>query len=119
MNTRWVTKAFSKNSTPVVIDESLLDEEVVIFMQGKNVFEDRIYSYIKLPLRNLQRLKTALTNNENFIPSDFGTVLFAGKGEPTPELRSEMAVTYGLIDVPKPPPPQINTSQPAFWGEED
>ena len=114
----WVTRAYSKNSTPVVVDEALLDEEVVILLQGNNAFGDPIYSYIKMTLRNLMKLKTTMRGTKNFLPSDFGSVLYAGKGEPTPELRSEMAVTYGLIEVPKPIPPKINTAQPSMWEDD-
>lgn len=117
--TDWVTRAFSKNSTPVVFDEKLLDEEVVVLMQGKNTFNDPVYSYIKLSLRNLQKLKNSMKKKENFVPSDFGTILAAGTGEPSVELRSEMAVTYGLVDVPKPVVPKINISQPSVWDEGD
>ncbi|MFO1242823.1 MAG: hypothetical protein U1E36_06440 [Rickettsiales bacterium] len=115
----WVTRAFSKNSTSVVFDEKLLDEEVVILMQGKNTFNDPVYSYVKLSLRNLQKLKNAMKNKERFVPSDFGSILSAGTGEPSAELRSEMAVTYGLVDVPKPVMPKINISQPSVWDEDD
>ena len=96
----WVTSAFSRNSTAIEIDEALLDEEVVILLRGKNQFQDAIFSYLKLSLRNLQKLKVALINKADFMPSDFGTVLAAGRGEPSQELRSEMAVTYGMIDRP-------------------
>lgn len=117
--TEWVTRAFSQNSTPVEIDEKLLDEEVVILLQGKNNFGDSIYSYIKLPLRNLSKLRSAMRGSQNFLPSDYGNVISAGKGDPSPELRSEMAVTYGLVDVPKPRMPKISTAQPSVWTEDD
>lgn len=104
MNTNWTTKAFSKNSTPVAIDDDILDEKVVILMQGNNVFGDRIFSYVQLTLRKLQELRGDLASTKDFLPSDYGTVLAAGKGDPSPELRSEMAITYNMIDVPKSKP---------------
>lgn len=117
--TEWVTRAFSKNSTPVELDEKLLNEEVVILLQGWNAFNNPIYSYLKLTLGNLQKLKKAALNRENFLPSDFGTVLSAGTGDPSKELHSEMSVTYGLVDVPKPRMPKISTAQPSVWTEDD
>ena len=102
MSSDWVASAFSKNSTVLEIDEELLEEEVVILLSGRNRFGDQIYSYLKLTLRNLQELKKALKEKQEFMPADFGTVLAAGRGEPSPELRSEMAITYNMIDKPKP-----------------
>ena len=117
MTTKWVTKAFSKNSTPVEIDEELLDEKVVILLQGKNVFGDDIFSYLELTLRNMMEIKNKLVKGENFMPSDLGTVLAAGKGEPSEELRQEMAVKYNMIDVPRPRPQNFNAPQPKVWDD--
>lgn len=108
----------------------MLNENVVILMQGKNVFGDKIFSYLELTLNALQELKAKMRTNDNFMPSDFGTVLAAGKGDPSDELRSEMAVTYNMIDVPgrrnaggaasnaAPAPmtmPQVDASQSALY----
>lgn len=100
MSGQWKTKAFSKNSTPVSLDDSILDEKVVILLQGDNSFGDEIYSYLQLTIRNLQKMREFLVSGEKFMPAEFGAVLAAGKGEPSQELRSEMAVTYGMIDKP-------------------
>lgn len=100
MDTKWTTQAQSGNSTPVELTEEMLNENVVILLQGKNVFGDKIFSYLELTLNALQELKAKMRTNDNFMPSDFGTVLAAGKGDPSDELRSEMAVTYNMIDVP-------------------
>jgi hypothetical protein len=92
MNTTWKTSAFSKNSTPVELDEQLLNEKVVILLQGKNVYGDQIFTYLQLTLRSLQLLRAKMVKTEDFMPAEYGTVLAAGKGEPSAELRSEMAV---------------------------
>jgi hypothetical protein len=119
--TEWTPQAFSSNSTPVAVDEALLDEEVVIYMTGKNIYGDPTYAYIKLTLRNLQKLKMAMDNDDQFMPSDFGTVLAAGRGEPSEEIRAETALTYNLVDIPKPitraPRPAANFAQPSMWDE--
>ena len=104
MSESWQTRAFSDNTTPVELSEEVLNQEGVIFLTGKNTFGDHVYSYLKITVRNVQKLKESLVRGEQFMPSDFGTVLAAGKGEPSQELRSEMAVTYKLIDVPAPKP---------------
>tara|TARA_B100000989_G_C19500040_1_gene453822 strand:- start:516 stop:884 length:369 start_codon:yes stop_codon:yes gene_type:complete len=122
MTTKWVTSAYSKNSTPVSIDEELLDEKVVILLSGNNLFGDRIFSYLELTLRNLIELRNKMQKGENFMPADFGTVIAAGKGEPSDELRAEMAVTYNMIDVPKPKPnapggSPFGGNQPKLWDE--
>lgn len=100
MSGQWTTKAFSKNSTPVELDDSILEEKVVILLQGDNNFGDEIYSYVQLTIRALQKMREFLISGEKFMPAEFGTVLAAGKGQPSQELRSEMAVTYGMIDKP-------------------
>ncbi|MAR57342.1 MAG: hypothetical protein CMM93_09175 [Rickettsiales bacterium] len=110
----WQTRAFSNNSTPVELSDEILDQEGVIFLTGKNTFGDDVYSYLKITIRNIQRLKEALAKGEHFMPSDFGSVLAAGKGEPDQELRSEMAVTYKLIDVPQSHRKVLQPEKPAM-----
>lgn len=120
MNTTWKTGAFSKNSTAVAIDDALLDEKVVILLQGKNVFGDQIYTYLRLSLRALQQLRDKMHKKDNFMPAEYGEVLAAGKGEPSTELRSEMAITHNMIDVPRPKAgdtPSFATPQPKLWDD--
>lgn len=120
MNTTWKTGAFSKNSTAVAIDDALLEEKVVILLQGKNVFGDLIYTYLRLSLRSLQQLRDKMRKNDNFMPAEYGEVLAAGKGEPSAELKSEMAVSYNMIDVPRPrpeAPPSFAVSAPKLWDD--
>lgn len=121
MNTTWKTSAFSKNSTPVELDEALLNEKVVILLQGKNVYNDAIYTYLQLSLRSLQQLRDRMRGGGDFMPAEFGTVLAAGKGEPSAEMRSEMALTHNMIDVPRPKtaaaPAAYAVPQPKLWDD--
>jgi hypothetical protein len=120
MNTTWKTSAFSKNSTPVELDEALLNEKVVILLQGKNVYGDQIFTYLQLTLKSLQQLREKMRRIEDFMPAEYGTVLAAGKGEPTAEMRSEMAVTHNMIDVPRPKAaaaPSYAVPQPKLWDD--
>ncbi len=120
MTNTWKTGAFSKNSTAVAIDDALLEEKVVILLQGKNVFGDLIYTYLRLSLKSLQQLRDKMRKNDNFMPAEYGEVLAAGKGEPSNELKSEMAVTYNMIDVPRPKAneqPSFAAPQPKLWDD--
>lgn len=121
MSSTWKTGAFSKNSTPLELDDSLLGEKVVILLQGKNVYGDQIFTYLQLTLRSLQQLRDKLRKAEDFMPAEYGEVLAAGKGEPSAEMRSEMAVTHNMVDVPKPKaavaPPSYAIPQPKLWDE--
>ncbi len=120
MSTTWKTSAFSKNSTPVELDEALLKEKVVILLQGKNVYGDPIFTYLQLTLASLQQLRDKMRQAKDFMPAEYGEVLAAGKGEPSPEMRSEMAVTHNMIDVPRPKtaaPPSYAVPQPKLWDD--
>ncbi|MFZ4124942.1 MAG: hypothetical protein ACOYJ2_02570 [Rickettsiales bacterium] len=120
MNTTWKTSAFSKNTTPVSVDEALLNEKGVILLQGKNIYDDQIFTYLELTLRSLIQLRDKMRAQEDFMPAEYGTVLAAGKGDPSPELKSEMAVTHNMIDVPKPKPPEQSAfaiPQPKLWDD--
>lgn len=120
MSNTWKTGAYSKNSTPVELDDALLNEKVVILLQGKNVYSDPIFTYLELTLRSLQQLRDKMRKSEDFMPAEYGNVLAAGKGEPSAEMRSEMAVTHNMIDVPKPRPAALPTyavPQPKLWDD--
>lgn len=98
--TSWVAKSFSSNSTPVAITDEMLRDDVVILLQGTNIHGDAVFSYLKLSLQRLFDLKMRMLKGEQFMPSDFGTVLAAGSGEPSPELMSEMRIEHNMLDVP-------------------
>jgi len=76
-----------------------LDNEfVVLLLRGKNSFGDKIFSYVKIHLPNLPRLKSAIVSGGGFNPSDFGEVVAAGRGEPTEEIKAELAATYKVFE---------------------
>lgn len=106
---------------PLLKEEEKIDfdKEVVLFLQGKNNFGDAVYSYVKLTIRNVEHMMAKVRSKEDFFPSDFGTVIAAGRGEPSLELRSEMAITYNLVEVtpPKPAAKPLNFNQPPVWEE--
>lgn len=119
MTSQWNTRAFtSKDGSGKDFSELLKDEFGVILMQGKNSFGDRIYCYVKVALPDVRRLQDAIKSGANFNPSDYGTVIAAGKGEPTDEVKAEISSMYKILDNPRPfaspaaPPPE-----PKAWDE--
>ena len=121
MSNTWKAGAYSSNSTAVSMDdEELLREKVVILLQGKNVYGDQIFTYLELSLKSLIQLRSKMQKQEEFLPAEYGEVLAAGKGDPSPELRSEMAITHNMIDVPRPRAPSpaaIATAPPKLWDD--
>lgn len=69
----------------------------MILMQGKNTFGDRIYSYLKVTLTDLKRMQFNASEGSPFNPSDYGTVVAAGQGEPPPEVIQEIESTYNVL----------------------
>jgi hypothetical protein len=83
-------------------ENALLREKGTILLQGKNLQGEQIYTYLELQLWKLMQLRNTMRREEDFMPSDYGEVLAAGKGEPPESLRQKMAVERSMIDVPKP-----------------
>lgn len=96
MTAQWSTKGLGNATPPGGGD--LMNEHVVILMQGKNTFGDRIYSYLKITLGDLKRMQAAVQQGNPFNPSDFGSVVAAGKGEPPEEVKAEIAGMYKVLD---------------------
>lgn len=92
-----MTEASKDPATP---DFSALFEEkgVVVLLRGKNNFGDRIYSYVKIAVSNIDNLQHSIRNMLPFNASDFGEVIAAGTGEPSAELQAEIAAQYPLLD---------------------
>ena len=86
-----------KNNTSDKFGELFKDEYAVILLQGRNSFGDMIYSYVEVTLPNIKRLYAALNSGEDFTPSDFGTIVVAGKGAPPESLRTEMASNHNMM----------------------
>ncbi len=114
----WNQKEISRNAAQQAADEEILSsEDIVILMQGKNSFDERVYCYLKLDLDGMKKMKEAIVAKEEFMPSDFGEVLAAGQGQPPAELRAEMAVTYGMMQAPKVEPKKPALMQKPLWDE--
>jgi tetratricopeptide (TPR) repeat protein len=98
----WSGPGFGRFVSPDLVDDRFLDVEIVMLLQGANLFGDEIFSYIELTGRNLKEMFAKMQVGENFKPSDFGKVLAGGRGKPSPEIREEMRQTYNMVDVPMP-----------------
>jgi hypothetical protein len=114
----WSASGFGKNISPDLIDEKYFDVEIVVLLQGTNMFGDPVYSYVKINGRNLKEMFIKMKSNENFKPADFGTVLAAGRDMPSEEVRAEMAATHNMVEVPVPQAAKPVFVQPKFFGEE-
>ena len=112
MTTQWNTQPFGDGKTPPNYDESLGDS-LVLLMRGKNTFGDRIYSYLKVSAGDLNRMQTAISQGETFNPSDYGTVVAAGQGEPSAEVKQEIESTYKVLTAGHEQQPAGASTQPS------
>jgi hypothetical protein len=97
------------------IDEDLLDEVVVVLIQGKNLLGHDIYAYVQLTLRDMREVSLRMRYRKQFDPRNFGTVLVTGLGEPTEYLRSHMTAAYHMVDW-TPPSAANQTPSPRSVG---
>ena len=100
----WIAKTLGKVGTradegPVDVD---VDEDLLVLVQGKNVFNDKIYCYLKIPSLRLEEFNKILRASNNFDLRQFGTVVAAGRGIPSSDVQTEVIQELGL----KPDKPQ-------------
>ncbi len=123
MTTKWTSKALgggapAAGQTGSSEGNGLGDKSVVLLLYGKNSFGDKIYSYLKITLSALQNLKSAVQGGGGFNPSDYGTVIAAGKGEPTDAVRAEVASTYQVVDAQQATQSKpVDTTEKKAWDE--
>lgn len=99
---KWVN-AVSKGdqqANPPTGELAASEEEIVLLLTGFNNFGDKIYNYLKLPLSKVQPLIQALNGGGRFEVRDFGEVVAAGLGMPTPEVKQEVESSYKMIHLP-------------------
>jgi len=113
----WSASGFGKNVSPELVSEEFLDTEVIVLLQGSNMFGDSVYSYVRLIGRSLREMFAKMQKGENFKPAEYGEVLAAGRGEPSDEVRAEMRETYNMIDVPVPKANTMPMLQPKFFDD--
>lgn len=84
------------------LDELFRDEFAVLLLQGQNSEGERIFSYVRVTMPQIKRIYAALSSGRDFSPSEFGTVIASGSGEPSEELRMRMAAEHKMAE-PIPP----------------
>ena len=107
---KWVSAVSKGNQqvAPLTDEEKarFADEEIVLLLSGFNNFGDKIYNYIKLPLKKVESLIIAVEAGGRFDIRDFGEVIAAGLDIPTDEVKQEIESTYKMItfSAAEPPP---------------
>jgi len=96
MSTKWSAETLSKNGKPDFAS-LLKDEYKIMLLRGKNVFGDFVYCYLKISMSDISKLEAAIKGDANFNLHDFGTVLAAGKGEPTADVIAEIDASYPSV----------------------
>jgi hypothetical protein len=71
----------------------------VLLLNGRNTLGVEIYAFLELPLDQIDALKTALRSGENFVPSDFGTVLASGYGQPSEEVKDQIGKKHFMVSI--------------------
>lgn len=115
----WVER--TKNRDTGGLDEATLNSEAVIFLRGKNSFGDPIWSYLKLTVRSFAEMQKRIQNGEQFHPSEFGEMLYAGQNEPPQDIRDYMQQTYDLVDMKMPDAGDelIPQPVPSLWNDDE
>jgi HEAT repeat protein len=114
----WSTPGIGKDVSPDVWSDELLETEIIILLQGANLYGNRVYSYVKILGRRLKGMFVKMRLGENFKPADFGEVLAAGLGEPPPDIRDMMKEKFNMTEVELAPRP-VTTFMPRFVLDED
>jgi hypothetical protein len=109
----WISKALGK--TQAIEDLSSVNHEMaMLLILGRNTFGDEIYTYMKLPMQRIDEVKTRISSGQAFVPAHYGSVVAAGRGVPSPDIREEVGTPdFMLYFKPKAEPKQFfpQTSQ--------
>ena len=100
------------------MSDEFLDDEVIVLLQGTNLYGDPVYSYVKLTGKSRKEMFAKMRTGENFRPVDFGTIVASGSGEPPEDVREKMKKEYDMVDVPVPAEP-IPAIQPKSSEDEN
>lgn len=88
--------SFGTDVFPDMVRDEFLDTPVIVLLQGKNAKGQDVYTYLRLTGFRLKLLFAETEAGRSYKPSDYGTVLSSGTGEPSAELRQEMNDKYGM-----------------------
>jgi|SRR6266851_5010331 len=90
--------------------QTIFDDEInkkivtILLVRGENPDGTSIYAYVAVRADILEDFMEAQGSGV-FYPEDFGVIIEAGEGEPSPEVRKKMEDEYGfdegrMIDIP-------------------
>jgi hypothetical protein len=101
---KWVG-AFSQGSEVVpplnAKEKELLgEEEIVLLLSGFNNYGDKIYNYLKIPLKNVDLIIKSAESGGRFDVGNFGEVIAAGLGTPPEDVREEIERQYKMLSFP-------------------
>ena len=101
---KWVS-ASSKGDQKVTAPTGpvFTSEDIVLLLSGFNNFGDKIYNYLKLPVEKVDNLIEAVKNGGRFDIREYGEVVAAGLGVPTPEIKKEIEGSYKMLSIPETP----------------
>jgi hypothetical protein len=76
--------------------ELILAKQMVFinYITSEDEYGTPTYHYVNVRGDKMTEFRKALKKG-NFNPEDYGQVLTSGYGEPSPELRAQMAIDYG------------------------
>ncbi|GIJ36060.1 hypothetical protein [Micromonospora sediminimaris] len=85
----------------------------LLLVLGANMVGEEIYSYLRVPKQQIEDIRSALASGAPFTPADFGTVIFSGRGKPSPEVTELVGVPDYLIQFNAPPAAAPVNSEPS------
>ena len=92
----WIAKTLGRVAGD---NNEIPDEDLLVLVQGKNAFNDRIYCYLRIPSPQLDEFSHNLRTAANFDLRQFGTVVAAGRGIPTAAVQTEVTQGLGIKPV--------------------
>lgn len=101
---KWVTTVSddaAASTPPAGSETNLAHEDVVLLLSGFNNAGDQIYNYLKLELKDVEKLVKNVESGGRFDVRQYGEVIAAGLGVPTEEVKREVESKYKMITFPK------------------
>lgn len=98
---KWVDASEQSKELSQEEKEKLGEEDIVVLLGGFNNFGDKIYNYIKMQFKDYDELREQIKAGGRFDVRGYGEVIAAGKGDPTAEVKAEVASQYKMIAFPK------------------
>ena len=79
------------------------DGELLLLLHGKNVYNDRIYCYIRIAREIYNEFNEKINAGESIDLRQFGTVLAAGRGAPAADAQRDLIRELSVTPVKKEP----------------